>query len=487
MSSATAARERPPAAALPVAPAPIPAAVWRLAILIASGAFLSGLDSSVVAVGLDTMAARLGTGLADAQWIATAYLLALGVALPAYGWAGRRFGAGRVWIAAMAAFTGASLLCALAPSLELLVAARVLQGLAAGLLIPAGQTVLGEAVGPERLGRVMATLGIFVTAGPALGPVVGGVVLDVAAWPWLFLLNLPVGVAALVAARRLVPRGVADPAQRADGPGLLLLVTGIPLVVLAATAAGEGHAPGDAAVLVPLVAGVAALAAFIAYAPWLRRRSAAVPGRARPALDLRLLARPRFAAAALTSALAGAVMVGGALVLPLYFQLGRGQDALQAGASMIALGAGSMIALPLVGRAIDRLGAGRVSAVGGVAVLLSTIPFGLLDLGAPWWLVQLLLVVRGVAIALALVPTMTAAYQAVDRSQLPDATALVNILQRLGGAVGGALLAIVLATGLPDGTEVAVQRTFWWLAVAAGLAALSAGWLLLVERRERGG
>lgn len=143
----------------PTADQPILFATWRLAAVIVVGAFMSGLDASVVNVGLDSISRDLNTDLATVQWATNGYLVALGVSLPVCGWLGRRVGVGRLWLAALAAFTVASILCALAPSIEWLIALRVLQGMSAGLLIPAGQTILGQAVGPERLGRVMASSG----------------------------------------------------------------------------------------------------------------------------------------------------------------------------------------------------------------------------------------------------------------------------------------------------------------------------------------
>ena len=132
--------------------------VWRLAMVVAFAAFMSQLDTSVVNVGLDTIAADLGASLDDAQWVANAYLIALGLSLPVSGWLGRRFDAGRVWFAALAGFTVTSALCALAGGVWWLIAGRVLQGLTAGLLLPAGQTILGQAVGPRLVRRAMATL-----------------------------------------------------------------------------------------------------------------------------------------------------------------------------------------------------------------------------------------------------------------------------------------------------------------------------------------
>ncbi|WP_320669825.1 DHA2 family efflux MFS transporter permease subunit [Patulibacter defluvii] len=453
-------------------PGAIPAAVWRLAAVIAFGAFMSGLDTSVVNVGLDAIARDLDGSLAAVQWVANGYLVALAVSLPACGWLVRRLGAGRLWLWALAGFTVASGLCALAPDLPSLIALRVLQGLTAGLLIPAGQTVLGQAVGPERLGRVMATLGVAVTLAPALGPTVGGLLLEVAPWPWLFLLNLPFGIVALVAGRRLVPRGDATAGVPLDRGGLLLLSAGLPLVVLGATVWGEQRTLATPGALLPLLLGGAALALFVG-----RSR-----GRTDPLLDLGLLRDRRFAAACATSAFAGATLFGAGLVLPLFFQLARGEDAMTSGLSLILLGLGSTAALPLTGRLVDRFGGGPVSAWGGLAAVATTLPFALVPVDAPWWLLQLLLLVRGVALALAMMPAMTAAYKAVRPAQLPDASTQVNIVLRIGGALGGALFAVVLAGALPDGPTAAFHQAFWWLTGASLLGLAAALWLTVAER-----
>ena len=175
----------------------LPWSAWRLAAVIAFGAFMSGLDASIVNVGLETIARDLNASIGTTQWAANGYLIALAVSLPVCGWLGRRVGVGRLWLVALAGFTVTSGLCALAGSIHQLIGLRVLQGLTAGLLIPAGQTVIGQAVGSRRLGVVMATLGVAVALAPALGPTLGGVVIHLASWPWLFLVNLPLGALAL--------------------------------------------------------------------------------------------------------------------------------------------------------------------------------------------------------------------------------------------------------------------------------------------------
>ncbi len=454
---------------------PIPRAIWRLALVIVFGAFMSGLDASVVNVGLDTIGRDLDASLNDAQWVANGYLLALGVSLPACGWLGRRIGVGRLWLAALAAFTVTSGLCAIAPDLNSLIALRVGQGLAAGLLIPAGQTILGQAVGPHRLGRVMATLGLAVTLAPAVGPVVGGLVIHVGSWPWLFFINLPIGALGLLLGLRYVPRGEAGRIGRFDWTGLLLISAAIPLAVYGFIALGQQGTLATAGVAAPLAAGGFA---FVTFAIHARRRPD-------PLLDLRLFSTPAYAAAGATVAFTGAAMFGAGLLFPLYFQIGRGESVFTTGLLLIALGVGTLLALPLSGRLVDRFGGGFVSVYGGLATVATTVPFAVLDLHASDLTVEALLVLRGMATGMTVMPAMSGAYKAVTTDELPDATTMINVLMRVGGALGGASFALIVSTRLPAGAAGAFDAAFWWLTAASAVGVLAACRLSHVERHPR--
>ncbi|MEV4420545.1 DHA2 family efflux MFS transporter permease subunit [Patulibacter sp. NPDC049589] len=451
---------------------PIPRRVWHLAAVIVFGAFMSGLDATIVNVGLDTIARDLHASLDDVQWVASAHLIALGVSLPAAGWLGRRVGVGRMWLTALAAFTATSALCAAARSVEVLIVLRVAQGIAAGVLIPAGQTVLGQAAGPGRLGRVMASVGLAVGLAPALGPVVGGLVIDGASWPWLFLINVPIGIVGLVLGLRVIPRGAPEPEIRLDLAGLALVTVGVPALVYGLTAWGEQRTLVAAGVLVPTVGGALLLALFVRHA---RRHTA-------PILDLGLFRIPTFAAACATTLTSGAAMFGAFLLLPLYFQSGRGSGVLETGLLSIGLSVGTAVTMPFVGGLVDRLGGGTISVVGCAATALTTFPFVLLDVDADGLVVQALLVARGAALALALMPPTVAAYSAVGERQLPDAASQVNVLQRVGGALGGSLLAVTLAGALDGGTQAAFHRTFACLTAFSLLGLASAVWLRRTER-----
>ncbi|MEV6712576.1 DHA2 family efflux MFS transporter permease subunit [Lentzea sp. NPDC051208] len=430
-------------------PVPIPARVWGVAGIVGVGALLGMLDSTLVNLAVEAVRDDLHSSLPMVQWIVTGYLIALAASLPASGWLGARFGHGRVWGVSLAVFVVASALCALAPGVAALVAARVMQGLAAGLMVPAGQAVIGSI--PGQLGRLFGVLGLVLGVGPAIGPAVGGLLLQAVSWRWLFWLNVPIGVAALLAARRLVPGGIRDERRALDVYGLVLLGVGLPLALYGATDIGTRGATVMAAVVI--VAGLLLTAAFAVRA--LRVDT--------PLIDLRLLRTRAFAAATVTTGFTGAAMYGGLLVLPLYLQLQLGWNSAETGAALLAMGAGSAVALYIGGVLTDRCGAGSVTVVGAVLLVTSTVPF-LVPASVPSPVLLAVLLVRGVGLAWAQMPATTAAYAAAGADRIGDASTLVNIVQRVGGALGAAGLVVVLSQTAGE------QAYVWAFAVLTVLA-----------------
>lgn len=405
--------------------------MWAVAAVTGTGALLAMLDSTLVNLALATIRDDLGAPLATVQWVVTAYLVALTVSLPAQAWLGRRFGYGRVWAASLCGFLVASLLCALAPGAWWLVAARVAQGLAAGVLVPAGQAVIGATARPTQLGRLMGVLGLVIALGPAVGPAVGGAVLEVASWRWLFGLNLPIGLAALVAARGLVPPGDRRPREPLDLRGLLLLGSGLPLILYGATAIGERGL--SSARLLPVVAGAALVASAVRGGTHDRSRL----------IDLSVLRRAPVAPATVTNLLTGANLYGGLLLLPLWLQGAVGVGTARTGVLLLAMGLGSAGALYVAGTLTDRLGPRPLVVTGAGLLLATTVPFVLPGAPTGAWLTTLL-VVRGAGLAFAQMPALTAAYASVTAAEMGDATTLVNIAQRVGGAVGAVGVVAVL-------------------------------------------
>lgn len=453
----------------------IPPAVWAAASVVALGGFLGNMDSSIIAIGLQTMRVSLHTGLHEIQWVATAYLFGLSAVLPLTPWLVRRLGAGRLWLYALAAFMLTSALCAIAPSAVLLIGVRSVQGMTAGVLVTAGQTVLGLAVGPARLGRMMATLGLVVGLAPVVGPSVGGFVLAHSSWPVLFWLNVPIGVLAFLLGLRFVPRGDRGQAPPMDWPGLTLVSISLPLLIYALTELGV---PGSTAVLPYLVLGAIGLAAASVFVWWSLR------GR-HPVLQLRLLASPVMAASLLSVLLSGASMFGAVLLLPLWFQIRLGEGSASTGLLLIPLGLGATLIMLAAGRLTDRYGGGAVALFGSLMVLGSTAPFPWLDTHTPMLLAQTLLFVRGAGLGLMMMPAMTAAYASVRASDLSDATALANIVMRAGGAVGGALCMTVLSHGLVTaGPATGFSRAFVVLAIICLLSTVATAWLRHTDLRH---
>ena len=454
----------------------IPPEVWRIAFVIVFGAFMAGLDTSLVNVGLNAIVHSLHGSLSSAQWVSSGYLIALAAALPVCGWLGRRIGAARLWCYSLAAFTLLSGLCAVSPSLSLLIVFRVLQGIAGGLLVPSGQTIIGRAAGSRRMGTVMNTAGIAVVLAPAIGPAIGGLLVAGLSWRWLFLVNLPIGVIALVAARRILPRDQPLDAGPLDVTGLVLLAAGVPLVIFGLIRASARQSLAHPAVLATLPVGVLALGLYLVHA----RRSR--PGKP-PILDLGLFADRTYAAAQVSVFFCGASLYGGLIVLPLYYQILRGLDVRETGLLLLAYGAGSAVSLRPGGVLTDRIGGGLTAVIGLVITILATVPFVLLGAHSNLVLVEALQFVRGVGVSFAGLPVMSSAYAIVDHDRLPDATVQASILQRIGGSLGSALFVVVLERHHPIDLA-AFHSVFAWLTATAAFALLTSGWLAVEQRRR---
>lgn len=438
-------------------PPPIPVRIWKIAAVTGAGAFIAMLDSTVANLAIESIRDDLASTLPVIQWVVTGYLLALAVSLPATGWLGSRYGHGRVWGISLAVFTLGSALCAIAPGPLTLIAARLLQGLAAGLMVPAGQAILGSVAGPKQLGRVMGSIGLVVALGPALGPAFGGFLLEVASWRSLFWINVPLGGITLIAARGLVPAGAISNERSPDWKGLILIGFGLPLLLYGANEIGSAGI--STLTLLAIGFGVIFSAGFIL-------NSAVVSA---PLIDLSLLRHGTFSAATSTAGLTGANMYGGLLLLPLYLQLMAGQDTIEAGLMLLAMGLGTAVALYFGGMLTDRYSAGPVTLAGAALLLVSTVPFLFFNTFSITTLI-IVLVARGVGLALAQMPAYTAAYASVTDKQMGDAATLVNIVQRIGGAVGAIGLVITLAQ-FGGRTDTAAYT--WAFGILAGVSLLT--------------
>ncbi|MDE3131494.1 MAG: DHA2 family efflux MFS transporter permease subunit, partial [Acidobacteriota bacterium] len=292
-----------------------------VATVVILGAIMSILDTTVVNVAINTLAARFHTTLPTIQWVATGYTLALATVIPLSGWIADRFGTKRLYMGSIAMFVAGSCLSGLAWSSTTIILFRVLQGLGGGMIMPAGMTILTRAAGPQRIGRVMAIMGVPMLLGPILGPILGGWLVADVSWRWIFFINLPVGIVALTLALRILPRDVAEHSQRLDIVDLLLVSPGLALVIYGLAESSSSGGFGSGKVLIPLLAGIVLLIAFVRHA--LRTKD--------PLIDLRLFKNRTFATSSVSLALMVISVFGAFLLLPLYFQAVRGESALMAG------------------------------------------------------------------------------------------------------------------------------------------------------------
>ena len=419
-------------AAVPVAapPARRLSPVVQYALL--AGPLLSMLDSSIVNVAVAPIARQLNAGLPVVQWAISGYLLALGTGLAATAYLSRRFGTLPVYGASVVAFTLASAGCAAAPDVQILIATRILQGLVAAPLVPLAMSMLfGKS---EATKSMPATAGMLLFLGPALGPSVGGALIGAVGWRSIFLINVPLGVAAALAVRR-IPAGTAPPAEHGanlDRTGLVLLAGGLAALLLGISQAGADGWAAMAAWL-PMAAGVALAAGYAVRSTRTRQ----------PALDLSL-ARTRRGALALTLCAAASVVTFAAVfLLPVFMQDVQGHSALAAGVAMLPQGLITGLSTTL-GQRVLRLITVRTTVLAGFA-LLTGASLGLLAIGAhtPLALTSLLLAARSVSIGLVISPLLAVLTQPLRPAQLNDATTLFSIWQRIAGSLGIGLIAAV--------------------------------------------
>ena len=432
--------------------------IWKIAAVVLLGPFMTVLDSTVVNVSLSSLAADLHTTIGSIQWIVSGYLLSMALLLPLSGWLVDRLGAKRVYLVSFAAFTAASVLCGAAHTSGQLVAFRVVQGAAGGLLAPLAQMTVARFAG-RHLARVMGYSVMPILIAPILGPVVAGYILQHGSWRWLFYLNLPVGLLAIILAVLLLPKDELSAKHRAfDLGGFLLLSPGLALLLYGLEYSGKTEGRICLLVALPLIAG------FVLHAG--RRRERAL-------IDISLFRSKTFAASATTQFLSNSGAFAGQMVIPLYLITGCHMPTAEVGWMFTPLGAGMLCSYPLMGTLTERFGCRSVSATGAALALLGTLPMVWMaqsSLSIPFLCIGLF--VRGLGMGAINIPSLSAAYSAVPKENLPVATTAINIVQRLGGPVATTVMAVALEWTARRPAFFGMQRFTTILLVLAAIHAL---------------
>jgi EmrB/QacA subfamily drug resistance transporter len=426
--------------------------------------FMNIMDSTVVNVALPTLSRAFGVPLASVTGVVTAYLVTLAVAMPVSGWVGDKFGARRVMLASIALFTGASALCGIATSVPELVAFRALQGIGGGLLVPVGMALLYRTFPPAERIRANRIMIIPTLMAPALGPVIGGLLVDGLSWRWIFYINLPIGVAVLAFGLVFLPSGAEHPAGAFDLPGFLLAGLGFPLFMYAiSTGADSGWGAPD--VLGTLVPGVVLLAAF-----------AIVETRtAEPMLELRIFADRLFRATNLQLTFAAAGFIGILFVVPLLLQDGLGYSAVHSGLSTCTEALGGMAGVQLSSRLYKRVGPRRLMLGGMTGTVFAIGGMAFAGPSTAAWLIPALMCATGGSFGFAMAPSQAAALATVSQAQTGQGSTLLNTLRQAGGAAGVAVLGTVIAALHPAAAQPGPANLTGFRVAFVTAAALMAG------------
>ena len=446
----------PPAPpAHPGYPDKIDGAVLKVAGVVVLGAIMSILDITVVNVALPTFQADFASGgeplpYSTVAWTVTAYTLALATVIPLTGWAADRFGTKRLYMTALLLFTAGSVLCAIASTIEALIAFRVIQGLGGGMLMPLGMTIMTKAAGPARMGRLMAILGVPMLLGPIFGPILGGWLIENYSWHWIFLINLPIGAAALVYAWRVLPSDRPEPSESFDWVGMALMSPGLALFLY-----GISSIPGEGTffsskVIIPGTLGLVMVAGFVV---WSFRP-------AHPLLDLRLFKNRNLTVSTITMFLFAAAFFGGLLLVPTYFQQVRGESALSAGWLMAVQGLGAMITMPIAGSLVDKLPVGRIVPFGLAAIVGGMFALTQVTATTSYWYILPVLFVMGLGMGGTMMPLMTSALKTLTSHEVARGSTLLNISQQIASSIGVAIMSVVLTNGLNNDPLLKASRAF---------------------------
>ncbi len=402
---------------------------WIIAIAVMLATFMEVLDTTVVNVSLPHIAGSLSVTPDEATWTLTSYLVANAIVLPITGWLANYFGRKRLLISAVIAFTIASFLCGLAPSLPILIFFRVVQGATGGVLQPVSQAVLLETFPPEERGQAMAFWGLGIVVAPMLGPVIGGWLTENYSWRWVFYINIPVGIASVVMSSLFL----FDPpyirrriGESIDYWGLGLLAVGIGTIQVVLDKGQEADWFGSHWVIEFAIIGAVALAAFVIHELIARH----------PVVDLRVLKKPTYATGVFLMTMLGFGLYGALVVLPLLLQTLLGYPALDAGLAMFPRGMGSFIMMPIVGILMSKVDARKLLLLGTFGTAVSMYMLSILNLNLGYWNIFWPQFLQGLSMALVFVPLTTITMDRIPLEGMGNATSIFNLMRNVGGSVG---------------------------------------------------
>lgn len=406
---------------------------WVPLFVVVLGAFAAILNNSSVNVAIPKMMSIFGANTDEIQWVLTAYMLTSGVVIPVTGFLGDYLGSRRLYIIALGVFTLGSFLCSISLGLNTMIAARVVQGIGGGVIMPVSMAIIYKIVPRDKIGMALGVWGVSAVAAPAVGPTLGGYVIDHLSWRFLFTMNIPVGVIGLILALLLLPDGDRQPDRKLDFWGFGLSTGGCFALLLALS---EAHKDGWGSqfIVTLLAAGFAALILFVLVEL----------NHEQPMLELRTLKNPVFSLSILAASLNTMGLFGGVFLIPLFTQNLMGFTPMQTGLLLMPSAIATALTMPVAGFLFDRLGAVVPGVIGLSVAALGTWELHTLSLATSYRHIQMIMVVRALGIGLAMMPITTAGMNTVSRALVGQASALSNVCRQIAASFGIALLTSIL-------------------------------------------
>jgi len=407
---------------------------WKVLISLVFGIFMILLDSTIVNIAFPTLRLVYHASLANAQWVISIYVLALGITTPVSGFLGDRFDIKRVYLFGLALFTLGSFLCGISPNLGFLIAARALQGIGGGIAQPLGPAQLYRTFPPKEQGTAFGLFGIALVVAPALGPVLGGWLVGLNLWRTIFFVNVPIGIVGVFLGSRFLVDYKTGRRPLFDPLGLLTAIIGFGAVLYAAAIAENYGWTGLVTILV-LALGMVILVFHAVYELKIAKE---------PMTNLRIFSNPTFLKASLVGYVATVALFGAEFLMPLYLQSFRGRTALEAGIILLGVAATSAFATPLAGRLYDKIGPRTIMATGFIIMCINTWQLSKLSANTAIAFIVFLLALRGLAVGLTLQTSFVTALSSIQLDQLPRGSSLLNSTRFVVQAISVAALATIL-------------------------------------------
>jgi DHA2 family multidrug resistance protein len=435
---------------------------YKTLISVIFGIFMVILDTTVVNVAFQTLRAEFGASLNDSQWIISIYVLALGISTPLSAFLAGRLGMKRVYLAGLSIFVIGSFLSGISPSLGFMIAARALQGFGGGIALPLGAAIILRSFPTKEQGYALGIYGIAILVAPALGPVLGGYLVDHNMWRFIFFINPPIGVIGIILGSFFLADLKSEAWPAMDWLGLVSEIVGFGSILYAASIAANfgWSAPG---VVTWLVIGALGLTAFTLIELFIAKE---------PLLDLRLFKKPTFLSATLLGYVSVIALFGAEFLLPIYLQFLRGRTAFETGLILVPMAVTGGIATILAGRFYDRIGPRPLVAVGFALLIINTWQLSQIKADTPIGWIMFLLSLRGLAFGATLQTTFVTALSVVPLPEIANGSSLTNATRQVVQAMGVAILATVLAGALSPQIS-ALQQQFLNAPPKAGVPPLA--------------